>query len=68
MATSHSVLSSFGVVLMSCKVNFPVVRSALLRAGTQGGTPTFPRLKKKYIIVILLVCDLMKLGAHGSPG
>ena len=26
---SHSVLSSFGVVLMSCKVNFHVVRSAL---------------------------------------
>ena len=26
---SRSVLSSFGVVLMSCRVNFPVVRSAL---------------------------------------
>ena len=26
---SHSVLSSFGVVLMSCRVNFHVVRSAL---------------------------------------
>ena len=26
---SRSVLSSFGVVLMSCKVNFQVVRSAL---------------------------------------
>ena len=69
----YSVLSSFGVVLVSCKVNFPVVRSALLPPqGTRGGTPNFLHVKKKYRIVVPLVCenflDLMKLGAHGGPG
>ena len=41
-------------------------------AGTRGGTPNFPRVKKKYRIVVLLECenflDLMKLGAHDGPG
>ena len=41
-------------------------------AGTRGDTLMSPRVKKKYRIVVLLVCqnflDLMKLGAHGGPG
>ena len=34
--------------------------------------PNVPRVKKKYRIIVLLVCenflDLMKLGAHGGLG
>jgi len=41
-------------------------------SGLRGGTPNVPSVKKKYLIVVLLVCenflDLMKLGAHGGPG
>ena len=41
-------------------------------SGPGGGTPNFPRVKKKYRMVVSLVCenflDLMKLGALGGPG